>query len=94
MPGGGDAGREKRFRLERQLKGQLNRLAESNMHVISRQIEEYYGQNSRNDMNEVLCGLMTQGMFLLQLSVSYDSFCHSDLSLRLVPNYCHYQVLK
>jgi len=54
--------REKRLRLERQVKGQLNRLAESNLHMISRQLEDYYGQNSRNDMNEVLCQLMTDSL--------------------------------
>ena len=54
--------REKRLRLERQVKGQLNRLAESNLHLISRQIEDYYSTNSRNDMNEVLCCLMTDSL--------------------------------
>ena len=54
--------REKRLRLERQVKGQLNRLAESNLHMISRQLEDYYGQNSRNDMNEVLCKLVTDSL--------------------------------
>ncbi|XP_050548681.1 nucleolar MIF4G domain-containing protein 1 [Daktulosphaira vitifoliae] len=41
-------------RLRQQIKGLLNRLAETNMHSISRQIEDLYQVNSRNDMNETL----------------------------------------
>ncbi|KAL1497289.1 hypothetical protein ABEB36_008279 [Hypothenemus hampei] len=46
--------REKLERLKKQLKGLLNRLAESNMHNIANQIEQLYMNNSRNDMNETL----------------------------------------
>ncbi|XP_050425315.1 nucleolar MIF4G domain-containing protein 1 [Adelges cooleyi] len=41
-------------RLRQQVKGLLNRLAETNMHSISRQIEDVYQVNSRNNMNETL----------------------------------------
>ncbi len=41
-------------RLEKQMKGQINRLAESNMAGIARVIEDLYARNSRNDMNECL----------------------------------------
>ncbi len=42
-----------------QIKGALNRLAESNMHVIARQIEDLYMSNSRNLMNECLCQILS-----------------------------------
>ena len=41
-------------RLEKQVKGQLNRLAESNLQSISRIIEDLYIRNSRNDMNQCM----------------------------------------
>ncbi|XP_026814805.1 nucleolar MIF4G domain-containing protein 1 homolog [Rhopalosiphum maidis] len=41
-------------RLRQQVKGLLNRLAETNMHNISRQIEDLYQVNSRNNMNETI----------------------------------------
>ena len=43
-------------RLSRQIKGLLNRLAESNMHGITRDIERFYNSNSRNDVNQTLAG--------------------------------------
>ncbi|CAB0038348.1 unnamed protein product [Trichogramma brassicae] len=49
---------EKLLQLKRQIKGLLNRLAESNMHTIVNQLEELYMSNSRNDMNEMLVRLM------------------------------------
>jgi len=49
-------------RLKKQLKGNLNRLAESNMHSIAAQIENMYRQNSRNDMNETLFALITEAI--------------------------------
>lgn len=44
------------------LSGLLNRLAESNMHSISTQIEELYMNNSRNDMNETLTSLILESI--------------------------------
>jgi len=41
------------------VKGALNRLAESNLHVIARQIEDLFMSNSRNLMNECLCQILT-----------------------------------
>ncbi|KAJ8969085.1 hypothetical protein NQ317_016330 [Molorchus minor] len=49
---------EKLNRLQKQLKGLLNRLAESNMHSIATQIEDLYMNNSRNDMNDSLTNLI------------------------------------
>lgn len=40
--------------------GLLNRLAESNMHNISNQIEQLYLNYSRNDMNESLTQLILE----------------------------------
>ncbi|XP_031353457.1 nucleolar MIF4G domain-containing protein 1 isoform X1 [Photinus pyralis] len=45
-------------KLQRQIKGLLNRLAESNMHSIASQIEDLYMNNSRNDMNDTLTTLL------------------------------------
>ncbi len=51
-------------RLEKQLKGQLNRLAESNLQSISRVIEDLYGRNSRNDMNVCLIQILRSSILL------------------------------
>ncbi|KAK2586775.1 hypothetical protein KPH14_011802 [Odynerus spinipes] len=53
---------EKKGRLKKQLKGLLNRLAESNMHIIANQIDELYMSNSRNDMNTILSELIMQAL--------------------------------
>ena len=53
---------ERLMKLRRQIKGLLNRLAESNMHLVSRQLEDLYFSNSRNDMNECLCKLITSAI--------------------------------
>lgn len=53
---------EKIRRLEKQLKGILNRLAEQNMHTIGNQVEEMYMTNSRNDMNVLLSKLMMESI--------------------------------
>ena len=44
-------------RLSKQMKGLLNRLAETNMHNIARQIEGFFRQFSRNDVNQTLTDL-------------------------------------
>ena len=51
-------------RLEKQLKGQLNRLAESNLQSISRLVEELYSKNSRNNMNVTLFTLLKAAIVL------------------------------
>ena len=51
-------------RLEKQVKGQLNRLAESNMQSISRCIEDLYGKHSRNDMNQCLVKVLKSAIIL------------------------------
>ncbi|KAF5270160.1 hypothetical protein FQR65_LT05640 [Abscondita terminalis] len=53
---------EKLKRLQRQLKGFLNRLAETNMHSIASQIEGLYMNNSRNDMNDTLTSLLLDSL--------------------------------
>ena len=54
-----EAGNEKLIKLKKQIKGLLNRLAESNMHSICRQLEDLYSCNSRNDMNECLSEIIS-----------------------------------
>lgn len=51
-------------RLEKQLKGQLNRLAESNLQGISRFVEGLYSKNSRNNMNATLFTLLKAAIVL------------------------------
>ena len=46
------------------MKGALNRLAESNLHVIARQIEDLFMANSRNLMNECLCQILTSSKLI------------------------------
>lgn len=54
--------REKLMRLKRLLKGQLNRLSEANMHKIATEIDNFYMQNSRNDMNTTLSALICDAL--------------------------------
>jgi len=49
-------------RLAKQLKGLLNRLAESNMHGIARDIEGFFRQFSRNDLNMTLTDLLMSSL--------------------------------
>jgi len=49
-------------RLSKQMKGLLNRLAESNMHGIARDIEGFYRQFSRNDVNITLTDLLINSL--------------------------------
>jgi len=49
-------------RLNKQVKGLLNRLAESNMHGIANQMEELYRDNSRNDMNQTLTDILMSSL--------------------------------
>lgn len=49
-------------RLNKQVKGLLNRLAESNMHGIANQMEELYRDNSRNDMNQTITDLLMSSL--------------------------------
>ncbi|CAL4067005.1 unnamed protein product, partial [Meganyctiphanes norvegica] len=50
--------KEQLLALKRQLKGLLNRLAETNMAGIANTIEGMYLKNSRNDMNDTLTSLL------------------------------------
>eukprot|EP00090_Calanus_glacialis_P014214 TRINITY_DN22941_c0_g1_i1.p1 TRINITY_DN22941_c0_g1~~TRINITY_DN22941_c0_g1_i1.p1 ORF type:complete len:828 (-),score=364.25 TRINITY_DN22941_c0_g1_i1:57-2540(-) len=61
----GSESEEKRIalaRLSKQLKGLLNRLAESNMHGIAREVEGFYRQFSRNDVNMTLTDLLMNSL--------------------------------
>jgi len=49
-------------RLAKQLKGLLNRLAETNMHGIARDIEGFYRQFSRNDVNITMTDLLSNSL--------------------------------
>ena len=60
----GQSGSADLLRLEKQLKGQLNRLAESNMQGISRFVEDLYNRNSRNNMNETLFKILKSAIVL------------------------------
>uniref|UniRef100_A0A182NT17 MI domain-containing protein n=1 Tax=Anopheles dirus TaxID=7168 RepID=A0A182NT17_9DIPT len=53
---------EKLLRLKRHLKGQINRLAESNVHRISITLDNLYMQNSRHDMNSTLTALILEAL--------------------------------
>ena len=54
--------KEKLLRLKRQLKGSINRLAETNMYRIASDIEKLYMQNSRFDMNNTLTILINDAL--------------------------------
>ena len=51
-------------RLEKQVKGQLNRLAESNLQSISRMIEDLYIRNSRNNMNQCVLKVLKSAIII------------------------------
>lgn len=66
---GGDAKRQdKLMRLKRQLKGQINRLAETNVHRISIELDNLYMQNARFDMNNTLTNLILEAIVSNSLS--------------------------
>uniref|UniRef100_A0A2M4BDP2 Protein involved in high osmolarity signaling pathway n=1 Tax=Anopheles marajoara TaxID=58244 RepID=A0A2M4BDP2_9DIPT len=53
---------EKLLRLKRQLKGQVNRLAEANVHRISIELDNLYMQNARFDVNSTLTSLLLEAL--------------------------------
>ncbi|XP_055528264.1 nucleolar MIF4G domain-containing protein 1 homolog [Wyeomyia smithii] len=53
---------EKLQKLKRQLKGQINRLAESNVHRISIELDNLYMQHARFDMNSTLTDLILEAI--------------------------------
>ncbi|XP_050081437.1 nucleolar MIF4G domain-containing protein 1 homolog, partial [Anopheles maculipalpis] len=59
---------EKLLRLKRQLKGQINRLAESNVHRISITLDNLYMQNARYDMNSTLTCLILEAIVVPTLT--------------------------
>lgn len=54
--------KDKLMALKRQVKGYINRLAESNLHRISIDIENIYNSNSRNDTNTVLTEVVIESL--------------------------------
>ena len=54
--------KEKLQNLKRCLKGLFNRLAEENMAGICSQIEGYYSNNSKNDVNETITGILMESL--------------------------------
>ncbi|CAO1355628.1 unnamed protein product [Diamesa serratosioi] len=50
--------REKLNNLKKLLKGQINRLAESNLHRITIDVENLYSTNARNDVNSTLTDII------------------------------------
>lgn len=59
---------EKVLKLKRQLKGHLNRLAESNLPKVAKEIDRLYMENSRNDMNNTLSSLVLDALVINVLS--------------------------
>lgn len=60
---------EKLNNLKRQIKGYINRLAESNLHRIAIDIENLYGSNARNDVNLSLTDVITESLISNVLAV-------------------------
>lgn len=60
--------REEVLRLQKKVKGLLNRLAATNMAGIARELESLYGAHSRNDMNECLSKLFVDSLVAPVLS--------------------------
>jgi nucleolar MIF4G domain-containing protein 1 len=56
--------REKLLNLKRQINGLVNRLAETNLHRISIDIENVYNCNARNDTNTVLAEIIMNSLVL------------------------------
>ncbi|XP_055699005.1 nucleolar MIF4G domain-containing protein 1 homolog [Phlebotomus papatasi] len=53
---------EKLQRLQKQLKGWLNRLTETNLQKIAKDTEDLYMKNSRHDMNHTICSLILESI--------------------------------
>lgn len=53
---------EKLQRLQKQLKGWLNRLTEANLQKIAKDTEDLYMKNSRHDMNHTICSLILESI--------------------------------
>ena len=60
--------REKLKNLQKQLKGLINRLAESNLHRISIDVENIYSSNARHDVNSTLTEIILNSLILPSLS--------------------------
>lgn len=67
---------EKIVRLKRILKGNINRLAESNLPKIAKEIDGLYMENSRNDMNSTLTILIVEALGSHVLSIERSVLEH------------------
>ncbi|TRY62892.1 hypothetical protein TCAL_00367 [Tigriopus californicus] len=67
---GGDSEKRKQdlLKLQRKVKGLLNRLAASNLASIVKQIEDLYMSHSRNDMNETLISIFEESLIAITLT--------------------------
>lgn len=67
---GGDSEKRKQelLKLQRKVKGLLNRLAASNLASIAKQVEDLYMSNSRNDMNETLISIFDESLIAVTLT--------------------------
>ncbi|XP_054266390.1 nucleolar MIF4G domain-containing protein 1 [Macrosteles quadrilineatus] len=70
---------EELAQLKKQLKGLVNRLAESNLHSIANQIDELYMRNSRSDMNDSLLSLISEALIFHVLTPERLVIEHSAL---------------
>lgn len=78
--------REKLQNLKRQIKGQINRLAESNIHRITIDIENLYGVNARHDVNTTLTEVITDSLVSNTLAVERLVLEHTLLIATLHAN--------
>jgi nucleolar MIF4G domain-containing protein 1 len=78
--------REKLQNLKRQIKGQINRLAESNLHRITIDIENLYGVNARHDVNTTLTEVITDSLVSHTLAVERLVLEHTVLIATLHAN--------
>jgi nucleolar MIF4G domain-containing protein 1 len=78
--------REKLKNLNRQIKGQINRLAESNLHRVAIDIENLYSSNARNDVNTTLTDIIIDSLVKNDLSVERLVLEHTLLIATLHAN--------
>lgn len=78
--------REKLQNLKRQIKGQVNRLAESNLHRVAIDIENLYSSNARHDVNSTLTEVITDSLVSNTLSVERLVLEHTLLIATLHAN--------
>lgn len=78
--------REKLQNLKRQIKGLVNRLAESNLHRIAIEIENLYSSNVRHDINSILTEAIINALVSNVISVERIVLEHTLLIATLHAN--------